>query len=252
MASCDSNDVVEDEKMKVNMLHRFKLYLNIANLLQLIELFIAVALIFWSSSRIISVLNDLNLSGDNLLTFSSNLFNQHIVFLVGNVIIVACYMLSRRTEQVNRSSEKFDEEYSLLSHRKTTVDDGSIGDSVTVTVTVTPPSKVTEETCGEEKPNGEGRYENDVVITESEMETAIEVAVKQAVKRIERFRRTESEKLKREMSVKPHRRSATAERLPEMVEKMSNEEFRHTVETFILKQQRLLKLEGMDESGIAL
>ncbi|KAJ0923518.1 hypothetical protein HanPSC8_Chr05g0216911 [Helianthus annuus] len=249
MVSCDPNDVVEDEKMKMNMLHRFKLYLNIANLLQLIELFIAVALIFWSSSRIISVLNDLNLSGDNLLTFSSNLFNQHIVFLVGNVIIVACYMLSRRTEQVNKS-EKFDEEYSPLSHRKTTVD-GSIGDSVTVTVT--PPSKVTEETYGEEKPNGEGRYESsDVVITESETETAIEVAVKQAVKRIERFRRTESEKLKREMSVKPHRRSATAERLPEMVEKMSNEEFRHTVETFILKQQRLLKLEGMEESGIAL
>ncbi|MFS7939158.1 hypothetical protein Hanom_Chr05g00448451 [Helianthus anomalus] len=249
MASCDPNDVVEDEKMKVNMLHRFKLYLNIANLLQLIELFIAVALIFWSSSRIVSVLNDLNLSGDNLLTFSSNLFNQHIVFLVGNVIIVACYMLSRRTEQVNRS-EKLDEEYSPLSHRKTTVDDGSIGDSVTVTVTVTPPSKVTEEMCVEEKPNGEGRYENDVVITESETETAIEVAVKQAVKRIERFRRTESEKLKREMSVKPHRRSATAERLPEMVEKMSNEEFRHAVETFILNQQRLLKLEGIDESEL--
>ncbi|KAF5806709.1 hypothetical protein HanRHA438_Chr05g0233771 [Helianthus annuus] len=251
MVSCDPNDVVEDEKMKMNMLHRLKLYLNIANLLQLIELFIAVALIFWSSSRIISVLNDLNLSGDNLLTFSSNLFNQHIVFLVGNVIIVACYMLSRRTEQVNRS-EKLDEEYNPLSHRKTTID-GSIGDSVTVTVTVTPPSKVTEETYGEEKPNGAGRYESsDVVITESETETAIEVAVKQAVKRIERFRRTESEKLKREMSVKPPRRSATTERLPEMVEKMSNEEFRHAVETFILKQQRLLKLEGMDESGIAL
>ncbi|KAI3686665.1 hypothetical protein L1987_80348 [Smallanthus sonchifolius] len=152
MDSCDSYDGVEEEK--VNLLGRYDLFLGIANLFQLIEFFIAIALISWSLFRLSSVLK---VSGDNLLTFSSNLFS------------------------------------------------------------------------GEQ---------------------------------IERFRRTQSEKLKREMSIKPHRelrRSATAERSSvderstavssEMVEMMSSEEFQLAVESFISKQQSFLKQEGLAESG---
>ncbi|KAI3821024.1 hypothetical protein L1987_08580 [Smallanthus sonchifolius] len=243
MDSCDSDDGVEEEK--VNLLGRNDLFLGIANLFQLIEFFISVALISWSLFRLSSVLK---VSGDNLSTFSSNLLNQHVVFLVGNVISVMCYVLSRRVEEGNRS-EKNDEKYISVSQRKTT-EVALIGDSVTPPPEETP---MTEERSGEEKPN------------QTESETAMEVVIKQAVRQIERFRRTQSEKLKREMSIKPHRelrRSATAGRSSvderstavssEMVEKMSSEEFQLAVESFISKQQSFLKQEGIAENGTKL
>ncbi|XP_076944685.1 uncharacterized protein LOC143615450 [Bidens hawaiensis] len=243
-----------DEDDKANVLHRFyryKLFRHVSNLFHLIELLIAVALISRSSSRVVSVIKSF---GDNLLTFSSSLLNHRVVFLVGNVIIVVCYVLSRCTDDGN-----------TYSYRKTT-GDASIGESVTVT-------PVTEE---EEKPNGELYYDNDVIKTEETYgeeepnendgvtETEIEVAIKQAVRQLERFRRTQSEKLKREISIKAQqrelRRSVTAERSgllvtsgedksSETVEELSNEEFQIAIENFILKQQSFLKQEGMAENG---
>ncbi|KAL8244254.1 hypothetical protein R6Q59_010512 [Mikania micrantha] len=214
MNSCDFDDTAEHKKI---------------NLLQLIEVFVAVALIF-----------ALKVSGDNWLCFPANLFNHHVIFVVGNVIIVVCYVLSRRTEKLGIKSV---ERNSSLSHRKTT-SDASIGESVTVT----------SQPMGKHTP-------------EEESETEMEVAIKQAVKQIERFRRTQSEKLKSEMLMKPQRklkRSVAAERSrslvtsgeerspamsSETVEKMSNEEFQLAIEKFISKQHRFLKLEGVAESN---
>ncbi|KAK1407482.1 hypothetical protein QVD17_39098 [Tagetes erecta] len=174
--------------------------------------------------------------------FSPNLLNHHVIFLIGNVIIVVCFLLSRRSNEGNRS-EKYNEKHNS-SFQHGTIEDDFIVELVT--------SK-------DEKPNKEGCYEN-VVVKATESETAMEVTIKQAVKKIEWFRRTQSEKLKREMSIEPRqelRRVSRSrllvttgdERSSEMVEMMSNEEFQLVVETFILKQQRFLMQECMVESG---
>ncbi|KAL8216119.1 hypothetical protein R6Q57_022956 [Mikania cordata] len=228
MSSCDFDDGAEHKKI---------------NLLQLIEVFVAVTLIF-----------ALKVSGDNWLCFPANLFNHHVVFLVGNVIIVVCYVLSHRTEKLGIKSV---ERNSSSSHRKTT-SDASIGESVTVT------SQPTEKHTPEEE-SGEENYE--IAGFKTESETEMEVAIKQAVKQIERFRRTQSEKLKSEILMKPQRKlkrsvaeerrrflaTSGEERSPamssEMVEKMSNEEFQLAIEKFISKQHKFLKLEGVAESN---
>nr|GFC82409.1 hypothetical protein CTI12_AA259530 [Tanacetum cinerariifolium] len=94
-----------------------------------------------------------------------------------------------------------------------------------------------------------------------ETDTPVEVmAIKQAVKQIERFNRSQSEKLKSEITTKPRRelrRSVTEKRRSVVkaggddvekvtsskneVERLSNEEFRIAIETFISKQQTLIK-----------
>ncbi|CAI9284161.1 unnamed protein product [Lactuca saligna] len=240
--------------MEDNAVTRYTLFINIARLFQLIEVFIAVVFISWSSSRLPSVLK---ISGDYLLAFSSNLLNQHVVFFVGNVIIVLCYVLSRDSVS-GYDSEISDEKRSLLSELKIT-GDASIGE-------LRPPVKETEtevvkETIMEEK--GDQRV-NGIVETESNM--AVETAIKQAAKQIDWFSRTQSAKLKREISLRRTqqelRRSATSTTTAkgrrsnmlvtsfkgsstaisvETVDKLSNEEFQLAVETFISKHQNFLK-----------
>ncbi|KAI3767139.1 hypothetical protein L2E82_17226 [Cichorium intybus] len=101
----------------------------------------------------------------------------------------------------------------------------------------------------------------------SESELTAETAIKQAAKQIERFQRTQSAKLKREISMKPRRelrRSVTERRRSvevqtgdrnssmtssETVERLSNEEFRLAVEAFISKQQSFLKQQTMVENS---
>ncbi|KAK9080314.1 hypothetical protein SSX86_000072 [Deinandra increscens subsp. villosa] len=238
----DGEDCVEEEK--IDVIFRYNLFLNVVNRLKLIEFFIAVALIFWSSSsRVFFVPRVL---GDNWLNFSANLLNHRVVFLVGNVIIAVCYVLSRRTEKGNRSEKLVTSLPEETEGTENPNEEGSCHDEndVVQTESVTPLPEQTSVT----------EDENDAVKTESE--TEIEVAIKQAVKQIERFRRTQSEKLKREMSMKRRRefqRSETVGLLvtsvaamsPEAVERLSNEEFQVAVETFISRQQSFLKQEGM-------
>ncbi|KAL4559422.1 hypothetical protein LXL04_031560 [Taraxacum kok-saghyz] len=252
----DSFDFIDSVKTeKANALARYRRFTNITKFFQLIEVFVAVALISWSSTRLPTVFK---VSGEYVLAFSSYLMNQHVVFLVGNVIVVVCYVLSRHTEGGNESggSEIYydDGKYSQLNHQKTTVD----------AVSAKPvPSPVTEPPIT--KKSAEAKIKTEKALVKSEPEVRTITAIKQATKQIERFQRTQSDKLKFQNSMKPRRelRRSVTERSRrsigvtsgekestatsfEAVDRLSNEEFRLTVEAFISKQQSFLKQQSMD------
>ncbi|KAI3777454.1 hypothetical protein L1987_47254 [Smallanthus sonchifolius] len=250
---------------KANALARYRLFNNISKVFRAIEVFIAVALISWSSTRLPTVFK---VSGEYLYACSSYVLNQHVVFLVGNVIVVLCYVLSGHTEVGNGSdcSEVAEDN----RFRSATVADSDNRKTVEADlniqpVPVLPPAEVLPEmkqTVMEEVEHEIVGYEKGMVKSESEMDA--ETAMKQAVKQIERFHRTQSAKLRLEISTKSRRelrRSVTERRISEVatstgdgdsktlwietVERLSNEEFRLAVEAFISKQQSLLKQQAM-------
>ncbi|KAK1436532.1 hypothetical protein QVD17_02313 [Tagetes erecta] len=199
---------------KANALARYKRFTNITKLFKIIELFVAIALISWSSTHLPSIFR---LYNDYVTAFSSYLMNQHVVFLLGNLIVVVCYFLSRYSDSGNNSGDS-------VFHC----------DNVVTNV----------------KPIRSSQIQ--FPINESESETVI----KQATKQIERFQRTHSEKMKSRMkSRRELRRSVTEIRRSKAVnsvgeesfDKLSNEEFRIAVETFISKQQMFLKQQKMIE-----
>ncbi|XP_076937576.1 uncharacterized protein LOC143605299 [Bidens hawaiensis] len=196
-----SHDFVDGIKAeKANALARYRMFSNITKLFQLIELFVAVTLISWSSTQLPLVIK---FSSEYVLAYSSYFTNQHVVFVLGNVIVVVCYMLSRDPDS-----------------SKIVLESGS---------------------------------QNDVVkyISNDLMTSCHKPVIGNEEKEIKRFQRTKSDKLNRRMPVKELRRSVTEMRRSEdsmkAVENLSNEEFRIAVETFIKKQQRLLKEQSMDE-----
>ncbi|KAI3820179.1 hypothetical protein L1987_14037 [Smallanthus sonchifolius] len=243
MESRDSIDSIKAEK--ADALARYRRFTNITKLFQFIEVFVAVALISWSSTRLPSVFK---FSGEYVSAFSSYFMNQHVVFLVGNVIVVVCYVLSRYSDSGTDSADygiySDDGTYSQLTHRKMNSDASN--------------AQVTGA-------SSESENKNPKSIVKSESELATGTKIKQAAKQIERFQRTKSDKLKSQIPVKRHRelrRSVTEMRRSmtvtsgaeestaksfQAVEKLSNEEFRIAVETFISKQQRFLKQQSMVE-----
>lgn len=244
---------------KANALARYKRFNNIARLFRLIEIFIAVAVISWSSTRLPTVFK---VFGEYLYACSSYILNQHVVFLVGNLIVVLCYVFSGQIEVGNESGGlefSEDNKFRSLNYHKTS-EPTSDGELVPPAVEELP----VMQTPIEEPQQNETRYENPVAKTESEL--TAETAIKQAAKQIERFQRTQSAKLKREISMKPRRelrRSVTERRRSvevqtgdrnssmtssETVERLSNEEFRLAVEAFISKQQSFLKQQSMVEN----
>ncbi|XP_076937699.1 uncharacterized protein LOC143605492 [Bidens hawaiensis] len=196
-----SHDFVDGIKAeKANALARYRMFSNITKLFQLIELFVAVTLISWSSTQLPLVIK---FSSEYVLAYSSYFTNQHVVFVLGNVIVVVCYMLSRDPDS-----------------SKIVLESGSQNDVV--------------------------KYISNDLTT-----SCHKPVIGNEEKEIKRFQRTKSDKLNRRMPVKELRRSVTEMRRSEdsmkAVENLSNEEFRIAVETFIKKQQRLLKEQSMDE-----
>ncbi|KAI3726763.1 hypothetical protein L1987_66567 [Smallanthus sonchifolius] len=240
---------------KVNALAGYRRFNNISKMLRRIEVFVAVVLISWSSTRLPTVFK---VFGEYLYACSSYVVNQHVVFLVGNVIVVLCYVLSGHTEVGSETAGPEISEgirYRSTDHLKTS-EAGLNVEPVSPPVEELPEMK---QVAVEEIRDKVVRYENADVITESGM--APETAIKQATKQIERFQRTQSVKLRREISMKPRtelRRSVSERRRSvvttgdgdsrwssfETVESLSNEEFRLAVEAFISKQQSLLKQQG--------
>ncbi|GKC68630.1 hypothetical protein Tco_1101228 [Tanacetum coccineum] len=157
--------------------------------------------------------------------------NQHVVFLVSNVIVIICYVLSRDHNDAGNE----------------------ISGECTDTPVIDSPLKLPENVLP-------------VEVKSPETDTPVEVMViKQAVKQIERFNRSQSEKLKSEITTKPRRelrRSVTEKRRSMVkrdgddvekvtsskneVERLSNEEFRIAIETFISKQQTLIKQQSVE------
>ncbi|KAD1462637.1 hypothetical protein E3N88_42807 [Mikania micrantha] len=241
----DSYGVIESiQAVKANALARYARFNKISKMFRAIEVFVAVALILWSTFHLSTVFK---VSGDYLYACSWYVMNQHVVFLLGNVIVVLCYVLSGHTEVGNGSdcSEvSEDDRNRSSSNHKTEAD--SNRESAPPPVEA-PPEEIRDQVVG-----------NENAIVKTDMETAI----KQAVKQIERFRRTQSAKLQQEISTKSGkelRRSVTERRRSVItagdgdlktsviatVERLSNEEFRLVVEAFISKQQNLLKQQSM-------
>ncbi|XP_076892148.1 uncharacterized protein LOC143543791 [Bidens hawaiensis] len=193
------HDFVDSIKAeKANALARYRMFSNITKLFQLIELFVAVALISWSSTHLPLVIK---FSSEYVLAYSSYFTNQHVVFLVGNVIVVVCYMLSRDPDS-----------------SKVVLESGSHNDVV--------------------------KYISNDLTTSCQVPETQKPVIGNEEKEIKRFQRTKSDKMKRRMPVTEMRRSEDSMKA---VENLSNEEFRIAVETFIKKQQRLLKQQSMDE-----
>ncbi|XP_076939753.1 uncharacterized protein LOC143619551 [Bidens hawaiensis] len=232
---------------KANALARYRRFNVITKLFRAIEVLIALAFVSWLLTRLPSVFK---FSFEYLYSFSSYVLNQHVVFLVGNFIVVVCYALSGHGH-VNESNEPVIPEEDarfmttpLVNHK--TDDNNSNPETKPVELI---PVTVNEETSPVKE------VEEDVV--ELTVKTESETAIKQAFKQIERFNRTQSVKLSREISTKPRkdlRRSVTERRRSVsvtgdskglMVESLSNEEFRLAVEAFILKQQSLHKQQSM-------
>ncbi|KAM0001288.1 hypothetical protein Hdeb2414_s0002g00052961 [Helianthus debilis subsp. tardiflorus] len=243
MESYDFIDNIKAEK--ANALARYRTFSNVSKLFQLLEVFVAVAVISWSSSHVPLVFK---FSGEYVTSFSSYFANQHVVFLVGNLIVVVCYVLSRYSDSGNElsDSEFHSGSGTELTHRKT-VSDGSIA------------KPVQPQAVRSFKPF---EIQNPVIKTvKSELEVAGETVITSETKQNERkFERTRSEKVKSRIPVKADRelrRSVTEMRRSvavtggkesvKAVEKLSNEEFRIAVETFIMKQQRFLKEQSMIE-----
>ncbi|MFS7890182.1 hypothetical protein Hanom_Chr00s000007g01615751 [Helianthus anomalus] len=233
---------------KVNALARYKLFTNITKAVQFMEAFVAVALISWSSTHLPSVFK---LSGEYLLAFTSYLMNQHVVFLVGNLIVFVCYVLSRFTDSGNAESGVSRIQYDHVRDDQLTIQNPK---PAQLQVTETPVERQIMMI-----PNEKER------VRKPELEAV--TAIKQAEKQIERFRRTQSD-LKSKISVKPQpefqrsvserrrrRRSMTVAsgelestiKSFKAVDELSNEEFRIAVETFISKQQKILKQQNMVE-----
>ncbi|PWA84780.1 hypothetical protein CTI12_AA157580 [Artemisia annua] len=207
MESSDFIDTVKAEKM--HAIARYNLFTSFKKFVQIFEFFVLIAIISWLSSRVPIIFK---FSSEHIFTFSSYVMNQHVVFLVSNVIVILCYVLSRDHSDAGN------------------VTTGECTDAQVVDSPVKPP--------------------------ESELPVTVEVkAIKKAVKQIERFKRTQSEKLKSEITTKPRRelrRSVTEKKRSgddvakvtsskNDVERLSNEEFRIAIEAFISKQQTLIK-----------
>lgn len=93
MESYDFIDTIKAEK--ANAIARYKHFTNITKFFQFIELFIAIAFISWSSTRLPLLFK---FTTNFFFSFSSYLTNQHFIFLLGNIIVIICYFLSHRTD----------------------------------------------------------------------------------------------------------------------------------------------------------
>ncbi|KAL2504065.1 hypothetical protein Adt_19686 [Abeliophyllum distichum] len=89
-------DNVKFEKAKA--IARFNRFRKITKIWQIFEVFLVFALVSWSSTRVPAVLK---FSGHFVLEMSSYLLNHHVVFVIGNVIIILLFVLCRQNDSVN-------------------------------------------------------------------------------------------------------------------------------------------------------
>ncbi|KAL6504420.1 hypothetical protein OROGR_026343 [Orobanche gracilis] len=238
-------DNVKHEKEKA--IARFNRWRRVVRLWQLFEVLVVLGLISWSSGRAPAVLKATGAYSVEFLSYY--LLNHHVVFLIGNAIIVLLFMLCRHNDvSVSGARDFYDDyvKYSEASHQRETAP--------------LPPPRIVEDYNpeAEESSGGDGGdggdVEKNLVVRAQETETTsqcddVAAAIEEAKRQIERFQRTQSEKLKRDISVRPRsrselRRSETDNRLETVcfrsadaseIETLSNEEFRRRVDAFIYK-----------------
>ncbi|XP_031120563.1 uncharacterized protein LOC116023698 [Ipomoea triloba] len=238
-------DTVKLEKAKA--IARFNRFRRMTTTLQFLEVIVALMLVSWSCTRVPGVMK---FSGEFLVELWIHVCNPHVVFVIGNAIIVALVVLCRQTDAgcSSVSSDFCGEE---------------IGNGETQ-----PPLVSSEASAPPLQPEAAGDETKQIVCSESEVQkpqcTELSTAMKTATKQIEKFQRTQSEKLKRAIALKPqgvlrrsetemHRNAAGSDdprAMPSIdtVENLSSEEFRLRIEKFIQKNQEFFKVEsGRDE-----
>ncbi|KAL0391956.1 UNVERIFIED_CONTAM: hypothetical protein Sradi_2418400 [Sesamum radiatum] len=223
-------DNVKFEKEKA--VARFNRFRRLVKLWQLFEVFVVFGLISWSSARVPAVLR---IAGGYFVEVSTYLFNHHVVFLIGNAIIVLLFMLCRQNDDVSLSGsgDFYDDyvKYSEAAHRRET-------------------TTLLEDMPAQESGSVSG--ERQIVLRTDETNRIpqcddVAAAIEKATRQINRFQRTQSEKLKQEIAVRPRRelRRSETENNRETVssspsdaseiETLSNEEFQRRVDAFIDK-----------------
>nr|GEX81657.1 protein translocase subunit SECA like [Tanacetum cinerariifolium] len=256
----DSYRVIDNIQVeKANALARYKRLNNIKKMFMLMEFLVVVALISWSTSY---VPDGFKVVGGYIYACSCYILNQHVVFL----LVVP---------------QGFENNYAKYETSET------VSQVVPPLLPVVDNSPQMKETVVAEESEGK-IVENENVIVKTECEIVAEKTIKQAAKQIERFNRTQSARLKREMSMRPCRelrRSVTDSRRTgrdldtdrrksdadstvdrrksdvdstvgrrksdggSPVDRLSNEEFRLTIEAFILNQRSLIKQQARVEQS---
>ncbi|XP_073316003.1 uncharacterized protein [Primulina huaijiensis] len=228
-------DNVRFEKEKA--VARFNRFRRIVKLWQFIELLVVLGLVSWSSVRVPAVMK---VAGGYFVEFSAYVFNHHVVFVIGNIIIVLLFVICRRNDELSLSGGG----------------DGLYDDYVKHSEAVHQrehPTGNVEPAVGEDA-HAFGDDEKQIVVCSEEIKAnphgdEVTTAIEEATRQIRRFQRTQSEKLKREIAVRPRlelRRSETEKyqrkENPKTeyfeaseIDTLSSEEFRRTVEAFINK-----------------
>ncbi|XP_073121009.1 uncharacterized protein [Henckelia pumila] len=224
-------DNVRFEKEKA--VARFNRFRRIVKLWQFFELLVVLGLLSWSSARVPAVIK---VAGVYFVEFSAYVFNHHVVFVIGNLIIVMLFVICRRNDAPSLSGGGYGLYDDYVKHSEAAVHQREHPPAV------------------EENAQAIGDGEKQIVVCSEEIKAnpqgdEVKTAIEEATRQIQRFQRTQSEKLKREIAVRPRlelRRSETEKYQrtedPETesleaaaIDTLSSEEFRRTVEAFINK-----------------
>lgn len=251
-------DNVKFEKAKA--IARYNRLKKISKLLQFLEVLAALALISWSSTRLPGAVK---LSGQFLFELARYVCNPHVVFLISNAIVVALFVLRRENDSSGNdysgSGDLYDD-YVRQGLRKAYVPEE-------VKIPPPPTTEIKDVNPDDSAGGGGDEEEKQIVCVYSEEGEeqcdAVTMAIETATKQIEKFQRTQSVVLKREIAGKSQpvelRRSETvkvagrrAERLAmtsfDTVDKLSNEEFNMTVEAAIKRHQAFLMAQKLAEN----
>ncbi|KAJ8540973.1 hypothetical protein K7X08_001789 [Anisodus acutangulus] len=275
------NEVFDNVKFeKAKAIASYNRFQNMMKMLQIFEVLVAVVLISWSWTRIPAAVK---LSGQFFVQFSAYLFKPHVVFLIGNAIIVTIVVLCRQNDTGNNNSDTNDIHAEEINNTEvqrpivTTACGGDVSEMAEPTVATTEDKKIIfseyevrecqlsivskllpvfqpfdNQSCSLMDDHCEP---DSIEFDSNDVATAIDTATKQ----IQKFKRTQSEKLKRQITANPRRelrRSETDMRrivskstVPvDAVDTLNNEEFRLTIEAFIKKNQIFFEKQRLAET----
>lgn len=244
----DSGVVFDNVKFeKAKAIARFNRFRKINKIWQILEVFLFFALVSWSSKRVPAALR---ISGHFVLEISSYLLNHHVVFLIGNVIIILLFVLCRQNDAGNVTGNgDFYDDY--VKHSVAGKRSSSVSESERTTRPVMADATAVEV-------GGGGEEKHITVSPESMEKDDVAVAIEIASRQIKKFQRTQSEKLKREIAVKPRRElrrsdtekcwlvssgerqiTGTTSFVGAEIDTLSSEDFQRAVDAFIQRSKKL-------------
>ncbi|KAL2498390.1 hypothetical protein Adt_23940 [Abeliophyllum distichum] len=233
---------------KAKTIARFNLFQIIAKPFQFLQVLVVCALVFLSLKHI-----DIPTVVRILSKRSAYLFNYHVVFLTWNAIIVLLFVLCRQNELSRNHSAAGDLFDDCVKHSEVHQCLSSVSISTTENELIPPD--------GEDGGGDEGIEEKRILCTDYNINSVakcdeVTMVIEKATWQIKRFQWKQSEKLKREIAVKPMRKLRRSEteniRMTPIagadIETLSNEEFQRTVQAFIYKHRRFFLEQKLAES----